>query len=49
MRVFRTLLSSMALLGLTQAQLDVYRAKQFSFVSLTALDRLLTLVDDGKD
>jgi len=46
---FLKLVSSMALLSLTKAQLDVFRAKQFDLKSLTALDRLLTLVDNGQD
>jgi hypothetical protein len=36
-------LTSMMLLGLTKAQLDVYRAKAFTIGTLTPLDRLLNL------
>jgi hypothetical protein len=42
-------LSSMALLGLTKAQLWIERSKTFTVHSLTPMDRLLTLVDSGND
>ena len=42
-------LSSMALLGLTRAQLWVRRSKTFTVHSVTPMDRLLTLVDSGDD
>jgi len=43
------LLSIILLIGVALGQLDVYRSKQFTIHSLTALDRLLTLVDNGDD
>lgn len=45
----KTIVSSMALLGLTKAQLYIERSKTFTVHSVTAMDRLLTLVDDGND
>lgn len=39
----------MALLGLTRAQLWIRRSKTFTVHSVTPMDRLLTLVDDGDD
>jgi hypothetical protein len=42
-------LSSMALLGLTRAQLWVERSKTFTVHSVTPMNRLLTLVDSGND
>jgi len=39
----------MMLLGLTQAQLDVYRWKRFTVGTLTPLDRLLNLGDNVVD
>jgi len=42
-------LTSMMLLGLTKAQLDVYRAKAFTIGTLTPLDRLLNLGDNVED
>ena len=40
-------LTSMMLLGLTKAQLGVYRAKAFTIGTLTPLDRLLNLGDNA--
>ena len=42
-------LTSMMLLGLTQAQLDVYRWKAFTIGTLTPLDRLLNLGQNVQD
>ena len=42
-------LTSMMLLGLTKAQLDVYRYKAFTIGTLTPLDRLLNLGDNVQD
>ena len=42
-------LSSMALLGLTRAQLFIERSKTFTVHSVTPMNRLLTLVDSGND
>jgi hypothetical protein len=42
-------LSSMALLGLTKAQLWIERSKTFTVHSVTPMNRLLTLVDSGND
>jgi len=42
-------LSSMALLGLTRAQLWIERSKTFTVHSVTPMNRLLTLVDSGND
>jgi len=39
----------MMLLGLTKAQLDVYRWKQFTIGTLTPLDRLLDIGDNAID
>lgn len=39
----------MMLLGLTKAQLDVYRAKAFTIGTLTPLDRLLNIGDNVRD
>lgn len=50
MRIWQALtISSMALLSLTKAQLNVARSKQFKVNTLMALDRLLTLRDTGSD
>jgi hypothetical protein len=42
-------LSSMALLGLTKAQLWIERSKTFTVHTITPMNRLLTLVDSGDD
>merc|ERR1711981_1325561 len=42
-------LASMALLGLTKAQLWIERSKTFTVHSVTPMNRLLTLVDSGND
>jgi len=50
MRIWQALtISSMALLSLTKAQLNVARSKQFKVNTIMALDRLLTLRDTGSD
>jgi hypothetical protein len=46
MQMYKTLIAVTFLIGVAVGQLDVYRAKQFTIMSLTALDRLLTLVDN---
>ena len=43
------LLSSMALLGLTQAQLGVFRSKAFTMGSLTPMNRILNIGDNVRD
>ena len=45
----KTALSSMALLGVTRAQLWIERSKTFTVHSITPMNRLLTLVDSGDD
>ena len=47
--MYKTLISMCLVIGVAVGQLDVYRSKQFTVYSLTALDRLLTLVDGGDD
>ena len=42
-------LTSMMLLGLTKAQLDVYRWKAFTIGSLTPLERILDIGDNVQD